>query len=252
MKQLVLGMFVAAIASQAAGCIFVSDNDNDGGGDGIGEEAVIRANWDFVSVAGTNTGCGPDVNTIAVITTEVNGIDQPIAGTELTDLYDCVDGTGVTDPLPPARILVYLEARFENTLQGQSLSEYLDITNLNVEQDFTFISDGGRFVFDYALVGENTGAPLTCAQADASDVGLLATVTGGVAATDDLFPCTGDGTGFEVSDPILAGSYTVVLDAVNANNEALGTTSVTLSNVLVGDINSLVDLGAVDLDIAGL
>lgn len=245
MKQLVLGMFVAAIASQAAGCIFVSDDDDDDGG---GEAAVIRANWDFVSVAGSNTGCPPAVNTMAVITSEVDANDNVIGGTELTDLYDCVDGTGVTDPLPPARILVYLEARNENTTLGQSLSEYLDITDVNVEQDFTLIADGGRFVFGWDLVGENSGNPLSCAQAGADGVSLLATVVNGADATDDIFPCE---DGFGVTAPVLAGNYTVSIDAIDGNDEALGSEPF-LQTVQMGDINDLPDLGTIELPIRGL
>ena len=65
---------------------------------------------------------------------------------------------------------------------------------------------------DWALAGGETCQSVG-ATGTGSGVGLISTVTGGSAATDDKFDCA-NGSG--VTDPIIAGSYTVAIDAFSA------------------------------------
>src|SRR5882672_9430039 len=95
MKNLVLGSLIAAVVSQAAGCI-ISSSDDDSGND-----AFITANWQLKNI-----------------------------GAPIIDLFSCDDGTGTSAPLPPSKYVAWVTiADHNNTNQyATSTSALVDLT----------------------------------------------------------------------------------------------------------------------------
>lgn len=251
MKKVVLGMFIAAVTSQAAGCIFVSDDDDDGNTDGdIGENAVIDVGWQWKEVAGngtvSDTACPPNAS-MSLHTQEVDANGDPV-GQEVIDIYDCEIGNAVTPPLPPSRVSTFISGT-SDVGTFTSFLKFTDLTTENQVVDFDLINNGGYIVFSWDLVGES-GAPLNCEDvADIDGVGIISTsVTTSSIAFDDQFDCTDY---YGTSSPLPADDYTVAVDAFNAANESLATEPVT-ATLTVGPLNDLnEELGTAVIEIAG-
>jgi hypothetical protein len=232
MRRLVLATMVACIATLATGCIISSDDDDDD----VVDVATIRADWDFHDVSGAALGCPPGFGTA-----EVHG-NPTGAGQAFIDLYDCVDLTGTNE---------YDAVEYDVTIQitdgagglyASSLTQTVDIAVDNAIVSEDFIDDGGRIIFDWVLVDAGN-APLTCAAIGGDKVSITSTLVGTANAVEDTFPCEDDGTG--ITDPILAGTYTLALDVLDASGGALGSSSTTKTNVVIEDQNGYTDIGTV-------
>ncbi len=253
MKKVVLGMFIAAVTSQAAGCIFVSDDDGDGNTDDIGEEAVIDVGWEWLQ-ADPTTGavsaatCPPNT-IIDVHTQEVDANGNPLPGAvELVDRYDCTVNNGLTDPLPPGRLAVFI-AGSGGAGNFTSFTQFVDLTTENQVVDFELIANGGFIQFAWELVGADTSADLTCADvSDLDGIGALVTVAGETTAFDFQYDCV---DGFGTTDPLAADDYVISIDAFNAANESIAEMPFN-QNVTVGAPNDIVEIGLVQIPISGL
>ena len=242
MKKVVLGTFIAAVMSQAAGCIFVTDDD--------GENAAIDVGWQWQEVASNGalsaSQCPPNAS-ISLHTQEVDGFGDPI-GQEIIDIYDCEDGSAITPPLPPGRVSTFLTGT-SDVGSFTSFLQFTDLTTVNQVVDFELINNGGYIVFNWDLVGES-GAPLDCEDVvDLDGVGIISTsVTTPTIAFDDQFECN---QYYGTTAPLPADNYTVAVDAFNAANESLVTEAVTLT-LTVGALNDLnEELGVAVIEIAG-
>jgi hypothetical protein len=265
MKKVALLLFLASLVSQAAGCIFVSDDDDDSADvndnnditddvtDDVtddGGEAVIDVSWMWQEVAANGalspTSCPPNAD-ISLHTQEVDANNNPI-GQEIIDIYDCDVGTAVTPPLPPGRVSTFLSGT-SDVGTFTSFLQLTDLTTTNQVVDFELINNGGYIVFSWDLVGQS-GAALNCEDvAEIDGVGIISTsVTTSSIAFDDQYECTDY---YGTTSPLPADNYTVAVDAFNAANESLVTDPVTRT-LTVGALNDLnQELGTALIEIAG-
>lgn len=229
MRRLVL--IAACVASLATGCIISSDPTP------VDQPAFITADWSFHTAANTALTCPTGFGTAAVTATPVGG------GTPIIDLYDCAALTGRADyPADQYDVDIDITSQGGSQVYGSSLTDRVDITTVDATVTEDFIDDGGRMLFDWVLVDAGN-APINCAAAGAAKVSILNTVSGGTASVEDTFPCA-DATG--VTAPILAGTYTASLSALNTAGQALGAPT-NKTNVVVADRNGYTDLGSVTI-----
>lgn len=213
MKQLVLASLIAVAASQAAGCIITS-GDDDGG-----ESAFISATWQLRSEAtGQTATCPPGFDTAALYNRPVDANGNFI-GEAYIDLFDCPAGAGTSAPLPPGLYLTWLEIANNNNTQvyAQSLSAYVDVTVSDKTFNTQILVDGGYFMFQWNLVGEQSGAPLTCESAGLAGgrprgIQLQAFVANSTESSIDIFDCE---DGYGVTAGYVEGAYDVNIDAVD-------------------------------------
>lgn len=242
MRKLVLGCFVAIVASQAAGCIITSDDDDPP----IEEIGLITAEWNFKELA-TNTivtQCPPGFDTASVHSKRLD-----VTQADIIDLYDCAALEGTPPQGYPAgvyEVFVQIENDSGTNVYGQSLPVEVDITTVDKTFQTTLLDDGGYFAIAWDLVDAVSNAPLSCAAAGNPDaIEIISTVTGGSAAVSDKFNCE-DGGG--VTAGLLAGSYTTSVSAINAAGQALGEPQ-NAANQVIGDRNAVTNLGTVTLPI---
>jgi hypothetical protein len=244
MKNLVLGSLIALTASQAAGCVIESD----GGGD----DAFITANWTFRDEAtGTTTGCPAGFDTVALYNQEVTSSGSPL-GSPIIDLFDCVDGSGTSAPLPPTLFQSWIAVtNTNNTSQyGESPKAYVDVTVSDKTFSAQILNDGGYFFFRWNLYGESTDADLSCAQAGATGgVESIATdVSDSSNSASDQFDCE-DRAAYTAG--FRAGTYTFSVAALDSNDQSIGTAP-ELLNEPIGTHNAINDLGLIEIPISGL
>jgi hypothetical protein len=249
MKNLVLGCTIALTASQVAGCIITTGED---------DYATVGATWQIRTTAGSVASCPPGFDTAALFNQAVDSQGNPIgsctgpssiSGTCFVDLFNCDANSGISAPLPPTRYLTWLAITDHNGINtyAQSLSAYLDVRAIDLDFHAQILTDGGYFNLTWDLVGEDTNAPLSCSQASANNVGLIATVSGGSTAFDTGWPCE---DGYGVTGGIPQGSYTVVVDA----HVAAGSVGQApdLPNKVIQGPNRVTPLGHVTIPIFGL
>lgn len=123
MKKLVMSALVLGAASQAAGCIFVTDDGD--------EVAAIDVAWTL-----SGGGCDAEVNT-ATINAQLAGDSTPYK-----DIYDCTAGSGTIADLPLGTYTVWVDLTDTNGDTLYSQSEAVSIT-LN--------SDGQLAAADFAI-----------------------------------------------------------------------------------------------------
>ncbi|HWU89568.1 MAG TPA: hypothetical protein VN253_20040 [Kofleriaceae bacterium] len=237
---------LAAIGTQATGCIISSDD----GGSG----AVITADWTFQDVNAkgqtTTTPCPVGYGTVALHTEEVDANDRPIPGTEVLDLFDCADGRGPSAPLAPAVYETWIEVTNGNggALYAESLSGILDVRDVDLPFHSDIINNGGYFSIAWNLKGAASNRALTCADvASLSSIEISATLAGSQQAVADKFDCV---RGSDFSAPVLQGNYVVSVAALNSADQALGPVQ-NLANKVMRDRNQVTDLGTVMLAIDG-
>src|SRR5438874_2419801 len=110
MNKLVLGTLIAATATQAAGCIISSSNE---------DVAHVTVSWSLKTAATNATAsCPPGYDTAALYNQEVDSVGNPIGG-PIVDLFFCADGVGTSDALAPA-----------------FYDEWIEITNSNNTSQF--------------------------------------------------------------------------------------------------------------------
>jgi hypothetical protein len=234
---------LAALVTQATGCILSSDG---------GESAFITADWSFRNIGtNTTTGCPSGFSTVELHNQEVDLDDRPILGTEVIDLFDCIDIRHESAPLDPVAYETWIEVRDGEAgpLYATSLSQIVDVTFDDKPFNTVILNDGGYFEVAWNLRGRQTNASLSCRDvANLDGVEIISTVTGGTQAVITKFECE---DGFDISNGLLQGSYTVSIDAYDDALGALGP-PVNLTNRIVDDRNDITDLGTVNLLIDGL
>lgn len=248
MKNLVLGSMMAVMVSQAAGCIITTSND---------EYAVVNATWDLKSNAGTSIPCPPGTTTAAVYAQEVD-TSYRLIGTPFIDLYNCDDGVGVSDPLPPSVYQVWVELTGDsgNNVYASSTSRneaaaterfpdgyFLNVLDADLPFKTTLYSDAGYFQFDWDLRDTATNAPLDCTTGAVPKVGLVSTFSGTSMAFDDQFQC---GEHYGLSGNLLQGTYRVDVQAINTATPAQGLGPMTtIPSASIAGPNKVTELGSI-------
>jgi hypothetical protein len=181
---------------------------------------------------------------------ELDANNRPI-GEPIVDLFDCIDGRHESAALDPVVYETWLEVRNGEfgAVYAESLSAIVDVRDVDKTFSATILNDGGYFQVAWALKGQTTNQPLQCRDvANLDGVEIISTVTGGTQAVVDQFDCT---KGIDISGGLLAGAYTVSVDAFQDGGPALGP-PVNLTNRTIKDRNGVTDLGTVTLPITGL
>lgn len=212
-----------------------------------GETHVTTATWHVIDLASrTETGCPLGFDTMVVNSQELDANGDPVGAT-IQDQFDCTSQTGTTSPLAPGRYETYLEITNGTQTYARSLSQVLDLAS-DQTMDVEIFNDGGYFSFTWDLVGADTGTPLACADVAADGIEAISTdVSDASNAASDIFTCT-DGLG--VTAGLLAGTYTVSIDALDANMQAIGVADA-LTDQQILDANQVTSLGAITIPIAG-
>jgi hypothetical protein len=256
MNKLTLVTVMAALVSQAAGCIVHSERDPGGGGgdDGGGgpvDVAAISARWSLRNmIDGATTMCPAGFDTVQLIALPIDANGDPVAEPSV-DLFDCKTRTGITTDLVPDVYRVWLEVRSHDlaTLYAQSLSQVLDVRQTDEVFSADILNDGGYFQLSWDLIGKATNRPLDCAQVAGLDT--LKTISTSVAdarrAYDDELVCEDHTT---VTGGLLQGAYTISIGAM-AGDRLLGKAA-TLTNKVIGGQNRVTDLGLITIPIDGL
>lgn len=247
MKKLILSALVIGAATQAAGCIIVTDDDHTGD---------AQVTWDLLSADQNGNpiaaGC-PSGATTAVVYALPDGAP---AGDAYIDKYDCVAGAGRAADLPEGRYLVWvrLTDTSENTLFAESGSLITDIVDGGVTPvNHDIFVDHAFYQLSWTLT-PTAGGSVNCSQVVGEDgVSILATNSGG-GFIDTIVDCEeGYGTNSTITDPLpsnLAGAqYTIAVSLLNAAQQSIGdapTIPASLDRALDYG-NEYQDLGTVDI-----
>jgi hypothetical protein len=235
---------IALAASQAAGCIITSGDDS--------EDAFITANWQLASIADNqNVSCPPGYDTAALYNQPIDQAGNSI-GSPVIDLFDCVNKRGTSAPLEPGLYLSWIEiANHDNTsVFAKSLSAPVDTTFDDKSFDAQILVDGGYFQLGWDLVDAATNAPLSCAQAGATNgVEAIATdVSTPSNSASDQFDCEEGLDSYVVTAGYLAATYTISVAALGANEASIGTAP-EITNKRILDKNQVTNLGTVIIPI---
>ena len=250
MKNVILGSLFAVAA---VGCTST-------------ESGHIQANWQFADIdaAGqtTATGCpaGWDTAELHTVAASPDGTALDTCSSPASDcyidLFNCTDMTGISAPLPAQNYLTWIvitDSTGVNPPYATSTEAFVDITAQDLSYNAQILNNGGYFRMSWSLMGESSGQPLSCAETDASSaaggsVEAVSTISGTSIAFTDKFNCE-DHFGYSAGLP--AGPYTIAVDALNAQNQALGSQSTVRSAVIGSTPNDINDLGHLILGIAG-
>jgi hypothetical protein len=227
--------------TQAAGCIIVAD-DTSGGDTGDVDVA-----WRLLSsdINGTSipSACPAGADTITIFA-------QLGSDTPYTDKFLCNQAGGIADRLPPGQYAVWI--RITDTqgaiMFAESGAHIVDVVGGGITPvDIDIYTDRAFFQAGWQL----TGGATSCAQASATHVSILATVSGGADAFDDDGSlCTsGEGGGKSIltQTPVPSSeSYTVVVSALNQAGLSVGD-SQPLTNRLLDYGNEYENLGVVQI-----
>jgi hypothetical protein len=251
MTKLALATVMATLVSHAAGCVIDTTDRPPGGGGGGVDVATISARWSLRNmIDGSTSRCPSGFDTVQLLAQAIdsNGdpVDEPAA-----DLFDCNARSGVMTDLPPDVYQVWIEvlSRDRTQLYAQSLSQLLDLRQVDQTFETDVLNDGGYFQLSWDLVGKTTNRPLGCSQV----VGLdkIKTISTSVAsaafAYDDSFVCEDHAA---VSRGLLEGTYTISIDAV-AGSTPVGQAPA-LTTTLIAGQNQVTDLGTIVIPISGL
>jgi hypothetical protein len=173
-----------------------------------------------------------------------------LTGTVVKDIFNCADGLGTTAPLDGIFLVwVQIEGTSSSQVYATSESTYIDTADGDKVITFPILDDAGFFFLTWDLQKAQGGAPLTCAQAGLTSksrtgVETVATLASGGSAIVDIFPCDHH---IGTTDPLLAGTYTVSVDAL-LDDASIGT-SATLTNKTIRSPNGLTDLGNIIIPI---
>jgi hypothetical protein len=213
----------------------------------------LHAAWTIKTMAGVTQPCPGGFDTAAVYEQPIDAGGNP-TGATLIDLFNCVDGQGVTAPLPPSRYLAWIEiATHDNSSQyAKSVSAPVDLRTADDNYDAQILTDGGYFQFAWNLTRASNGAALTCA--DVVNIGGVESISTEVGNptnfASDIFNC-GDGKG--ITAGFLMGTYTVHVDAIDQQMPpaSIGDAPDLLNRVIMAP-NKVTDLGTVTIPITAL
>jgi hypothetical protein len=249
MKRLILSALVLGAASQAAGCIIVSDDDP------VGD---ARVSWNLVSAdANGNTiaaGCPVGADS-AIVYSLPEG--APAADAYI-DKFNCADGAGTADLLPPGRYQTWvrLTSFDEVILHAESGSRLADVADgLVTPVAFDIYVDHAFYLVDWTL-SPTAGGQVACRDVVGEDgVSIVATHTGG-SFIDTIVDCeSGEGGAIATTDPIPSSigpggsQYTVAIALLNAQQQSIGDapTIAASPDRALNYGNEYQDLGTVDI-----
>jgi hypothetical protein len=237
MKKLVLGVLLAAVAS-STGCIITSGHS----------DSVVSVDWSFAHLSGSGpVGCAHSDDIAVVMSQPWDPDAQLEIGSPLMDPFDCAAG-GADITLPDDTYLIWVEIQ---SVSGQIIGrsdQFVVDTSLGDHAIQPFIyDDGGFFTFSWDLVNKATNARLSCKSAGITGNGSVEIISTSIADMsyfkDDKFTCEDH---FGTTDPLKPGSYTIAVDAEEANLGVGDTT--TLTNKLIV-ANQITDLGNIKIKI---
>ncbi len=244
MKNLVLSAMIAVGASQAAGCIIVSDDTTTTG------EGDLQVSWSLLSTDANNNNiagqCPAGSGTIRI--TAVREGDSPY----ISD-YLCSASGGPFTRLPVGTYTTWLTITDTNgvTRFAESAEATVTVGDGTVTPvSFSLYTDRAFFAASWNLTRQ--GAPTTCNAVSADKMSVLATVSGGSTGfDDDTNLCTaGEGSAVAFTQlPVPTGqSYTVVVAALNTLGESIGDSAPLVNRQLtVG--NAALDLETITVPI---
>jgi hypothetical protein len=205
-----LGLTLAACTA-LTGCI-IQD------GYGYEEYGFIDSSWAYHNVAGDSLRCPAPFDTTAVTARSLSGF-RPII-----DLYDCNQRFAPAEyPLDVYDMDIVVSDFSGRNIYAVSPLFRVDIISFDAEIGEDFIHDGGRIVFDWALVDSMANTPLTCASAGVDKIQVTATSTVvDRTANTQTFDCNDTLLDLPVTDPVLAGDYTFTVTALDAAGAPLG------------------------------
>jgi hypothetical protein len=236
MKKLVLFSLIVGAASQTVACTSSSGSN----------AGYITASWNLTNIAKQPLGCPAGFNTAALYSQEIDANYNDV-GAPTIDLFNCADFHGVSAPLAPTTYYSWITIATDNNAAqyASSTSAYVDLTSSDKSYTAVILEDGGYFQLQWQL--QAGGAPTSCAARP--DVSGIETVSTSVSNSNnfasDIFPCA-DHLG--ITSGFSAGTYTVSVDALNSNNQAIGTPT-TLTNKTIQAPNKLTDLGTVTVQL---
>jgi cysteine-rich repeat protein len=225
------------------------DDGNVASGDGcsatcdVEPRTGLMVSWQFKTVGGATQSCPSGFDTARVVSEPLGG------GQTHIDMFTCSAMMG-NPSLPPDRYRVHVEITNSSgsSVYARSVVKELDLRTAGGTYATTISTDGGYFTLAWTLRGMTTNNVLTCAQAGATSVSLLSTVTSSTSAFEDLFQC-GDGAG--ISRALGAGSYTVSISALDQTNASVGQAPVLINQVIQAP-NKVTDLGTITIPITGM
>jgi len=231
MKNLVLGALLA-VASVSTGC-----SSSDSG-------VTVDVSWKFTHLEdGTARACPTNFGTAVIKSQLINDSSHLGSGSDFSDLFNCSAMAG-TIVLPTAdQYLVWVEIQNDSgsSTYATSNSTFVDTTFATDPVDVEIIDDGGYFFFTWDLE-DTTGKLLSCADAGVTSSGSVETIATSVATPsyfrNDKFTCEDH---YGTTDPLLADTYTVSIDA-EEGNAAIGTAPEKTNQEITAP-NGLTDLG---------
>ncbi len=234
MKNLVLSALVAAVTSQAAGCIIIADDNDEPTGN------RIAATWNYKIAGATQAGCpaGADGVRLMVQSLSTQAIDAVV--------FRCSEPI-LIDYFPDDNYRIWVELTLGSQPYAQSLAVESSVVAQDIDLTFDIHEDRGYFLSTWSLRGKNTNASLTCAQiANLTGIALDTTQVGSAAFTSTVMDC-GPLSGFSKAIP--AAQHTVSISAVD--NSGRISDAVNLNNQTIQDRNRVTTLGSVVLPIIG-
>jgi hypothetical protein len=233
MKNLVLGALLAVASS--TGCIISSGSS----------DSVVTARWQFTHLADKSPrSCPVGFATATIVSQPTDTVTHRGFGTTIVDKFDCADGIG-TISLPDDTYLVWVEIESDDGTQTytQSQQTFVDTSFGDATIDIDILDDGGYFFLTWDLVDSVSQKPLTCAEAGVTSSGSVEAISTNMATSQkiitDKFTCEDH---FGTTDALLAGNYTVAIDALDSTDRALSSRSTTVSKTITAP-DGLTDLG---------
>jgi hypothetical protein len=215
MKKLVLGAALAVAAS--VGC---------GSSGGTVETGVtVPVSWKFTQLSNNSVlGCPAGFDTAAIISQATDDTSHLGSGRMFTDQFDCSAGHG-TIVLPDDTYLIWVEIenRSGTSTYAQSQETFYDTLVDTAPVEAEIIDDGGFLFLEWDLFDAVSNARMSCTQAGihaSGSVDVIATgISGSTMSADDRFDCEDH---YGVTDPLIAGTYQVAIEAVDASNQSIG------------------------------
>jgi hypothetical protein len=242
MKKLALTAVLAAVVSQAAGCIITSSDDTNN------VDPVITANISLSNAGPNPLVCVNDrQDPRGQDGLRINARLQGSQGAGVSDIYNCTVTSVQTRPLPtgPGVYDVWVDY-FTDRGFPDDPSQWVvvdatdpvpvDATNSDIAIDADLAIGYGFFNPIWTLP-----AGVTQQQCDTGSVDIVSTITGTSTAFDDVFDCTAgfnDPNGTYTS-PLPLDDYTIAASLADANDNELGTA---IGNGSVVDGNSYVEM----------
>jgi hypothetical protein len=226
---------VAVMASQAAACIIVDDD-----GEPSGNRVAVT--WNYKVNGVTQPGCPAGA-------VGVDLLIQPTGASAPTVFeYNCSDKTMI-EYVDDGQYQIWVELV---TPAGGTYAQSLSLIDTFSAEDKDITvdihEDRGFFFAQWSLKGATSQQPLTCSQvAGLQSISLLATPVGTAGRIDTFMDCA---PGVGASKALVAGQYTLSLDAVDSANRALGTAGIA-TNQTIRDRNQVTNLGSVVIPIDG-